>query len=66
MRPLSLTDRQLDIISETARALPVEKRDAFLQRFAAMVGQRSGRITDASVAEAAQLALASLTQNTAA
>ena len=45
MRPLSLTDRQLDIISETARALPVEKRDAFLQRFAAMVGQRSGRIT---------------------
>ena len=56
MRPLSLTDRQLDIISETARA----------QRFAAMVGQRSGRITDASVAEAAQLALASLTQNTAA
>jgi hypothetical protein len=64
---ISLSDRQLDIISEIARALPVEKRRAYLERIAADLTVRHGpRFTDADVSEAAQAALASLTQHSAA
>lgn len=66
MRPLSLTDRQIDIVSQTARALPVEKRDAYLQRLAALLSQTSGRVTDAGVSEAARTALDGLLQRTSA
>jgi hypothetical protein len=45
-----------------ARVLPVEKRDIFLQRIAAMLALR-GRLTDTDVADVAQLALAGLIQS---
>ena len=46
--------------------LPVEKRDIFLQRIAAMLALRGyGRFTNTDVADVAQLALAGLVQKTA-
>jgi hypothetical protein len=46
-----------------ARVLPVEKRDVFLQRIAAMLAVRGrGRFTDTDVADVTQLALAGLVQ----
>ena len=46
-----------------ARLIPVEKRDTFLQRIAAMLALRGrGRFTDTDVADVAQLALAGLVQ----
>ena len=40
-----------------AHSVPVEKRDVYLQRIAAMLALRGrGRITDTDVAEVAQLA----------
>ena len=49
-----------------ARVLPVEKRDIFLQRVAAMLALRGrGRFTDTDVADVAQLALAGLIQTAA-
>ena len=42
-----------------ARSLPVEKRDIYLQRIAAMLAMR-GRFTDADVADVAKLAMAGL------
>ena len=51
---IGLTDIQLKIIMTAARAIPVEKRDIFLQRIAAMLALRSrGRFTDTDVADAA-------------
>jgi hypothetical protein len=50
-----------------ARVLPVEKRDIFLQRIAAMLALRGrGRFTDTNVAEVAQLALTGLAHQPAA
>ncbi len=50
-----------------ARLVPVEKRDTFLQRIAAMLAVRGrGRFTDTDVADVAQLALAELVQQSAA
>jgi hypothetical protein len=61
---ISLSDRQLDIVSQAARALPVEKRSDYLQRIAGDLAVRHGhRFTDADVSEAAQAALASLVQH---
>jgi hypothetical protein len=37
---IGLTDIQLKIIMTAARAIPVEKRDIFLQRIAAMLALR--------------------------
>jgi hypothetical protein len=34
---VSLTDNQLAIVTNAARSLPVEKRDLYLQRIAAML-----------------------------
>jgi hypothetical protein len=63
---IGLTDYQLKIVMDTARALPVEKRDIFLQRIAAMLALRGrGRFTDTDVADVAQLALCGLVQQTA-
>ena len=50
-----------------ARSIPVEKRDLFLQRIAAMLalrgrGRGRGRFTDTDVADVAQLAMAGLVQ----
>jgi hypothetical protein len=51
---------------DAARMLPVEKRDVFLQRIAAMLAMRGrGRVTDTDVADVAHLALAGLIQTAA-
>ncbi|MGC1842223.1 MAG: hypothetical protein WA730_07460 [Pseudolabrys sp.] len=63
---VSLTDYQLRIVMGAARGLPVEKRDIFPQRIAAMLPLRGyGRFTNTDVADVAQLALAGLVQKTA-
>jgi hypothetical protein len=50
----SLTDYQLRIVMGAARGLPVEKRDIFVQRIAAMLALRDcGRVTDTDVVEVA-------------
>jgi hypothetical protein len=33
-RPLSLTDRQMRLVQNAAKAVPVDRRDEFLQRLA--------------------------------
>ena len=61
---LGLTDYQLKIVMGTARSVPVEKRDLYLQRIAAMLAMRGrGRFTDHDVQDVAQLALAGLIQH---
>ena len=62
---IGLTDTQLKIVMSSARVLPVEKRDVFLQRIAAMLALRGrGRFTDTDVADVAQLALTGLAHPT--
>lgn len=61
---VSLTDPQLKIVMTAANAVPVERRDIFLQRVGAMLKVR-GRFTDADVADVAKLAIAGLIQHTA-
>jgi hypothetical protein len=58
---VSLSDNQLAIVTNAAKSLPVEKRDLYLQRIAAMLAMR-GRANDADVADVARLALAGLVQ----
>jgi hypothetical protein len=58
---VSLTDNQLAIVTNAAKSLPVEKRDLYLQRIAAMLAMR-GRATDADVGDVVTLALAGLVQ----
>ena len=58
---VSLTDSQLATVTDTARIIPVERRDIFLQRVAAMLRMR-GHFTDADVHDVARLALAGLAQ----
>ncbi|MGA8388534.1 MAG: hypothetical protein WB769_11465 [Pseudolabrys sp.] len=61
---IGLTDTQLKIIMQAARVMPVEKRDTFLQRIAAMLALRGrDRFTDTDVADVAQLAMAGLIQS---
>ena len=58
---IGLTDHQLKIVMDAARAVPVEKRETFLQRIAAMLALRGrGRFTDTDVADVAHLALCGL------
>ena len=60
---IGLTDTQLKIVVNAARLIPVEKRDIFLQRIAAMLALRGrGRFTVTDVADVAQLALCGLIQ----
>ena len=60
---IGLTDTQLGTVMDMARTLPVEKRDLYLQRIAAMLAVRGrGRFNDADVADAAKLAMAALVQ----
>jgi hypothetical protein len=60
---IGLTDTQLKIVMHAARSIPVEKRDTFLQRIAAMLALRGrGRFTDTDVTDVAQLALPGLIQ----
>ena len=62
---LRLSAGQFEIVSTAARALPVEKRDAFLQRVAGLLRQRTGKANDADVAAVAQQALSGLIQQVA-
>ncbi|MGB6316260.1 MAG: hypothetical protein WBG13_27450 [Pseudolabrys sp.] len=64
---LGLTDTQLAAVRDAARTLPVEKRDLYLQRIAAMLTQRGrGHVTDADVTDVAKLALTGLAHQPAA
>ena len=64
---LGLTDNQLTTVMGMARTLPVEKRDLYLQRIAAMLTVRGrGRFNDADVAEVTKLAIAGLVHQPAA
>ena len=58
---LGLTDTQLAAVMDAARTLPVEKRDVFLQRVAALLRRQAGRIkSDDDVGRAVEIALSSL------
>ena len=63
---ISLTDSQLQIVTNAARSLPIEKRDLYLQRIGAMLAvRRRGRdriVADDDVADVATLALCGLVQ----
>ena len=64
---LGLTDSQLATVMDAARTLPVEKRDLYLQRIAAMLTMRGrGHVTDADVSDVAMLALTGLARQPAA
>jgi hypothetical protein len=59
---IGLTSSPFRIVMDAA-CMPVEKRDLYLQRVAAMLALRGrGRFTDTDVADVAQLALAGLVQ----
>ena len=62
---VSLTDFQLKAVMDAAHALPVERRDIFLQRVGAMLKLR-GRFADADVADVARLATCGLVHQSAA
>ncbi|MGB8124625.1 MAG: hypothetical protein WCF50_13095 [Pseudolabrys sp.] len=52
---------------DAAAAVPIEKRDLYLQRLAAMLTMRGrGHVSDADVADVAQLALTGLAHQPAA
>ena len=58
---ISLSDRQLNVVLGAAGAVPVEKRDLYLQRIAAMLTMRGrGHFGDDDVQEVAALALRGL------
>jgi len=64
---LGLTDNQLRVVMDAAKALSVEKRDLYLQRIAAMLTQRGrGHFTDADVTDVAKLARTGLAHQPAA
>jgi hypothetical protein len=64
---IALTDSQLAAVMDAARTLPVEKRDVYLQRIAAMLTQRGGgHFDDSDVTEIARLALTGLAHQPAA
>jgi hypothetical protein len=58
---LGLTDNQLRTVMDMARLVPVEKRELYLQRIAAMLTMRGyGHFRDSDVMEVAQRALTGL------
>ena len=62
---LGLTDNQ--VVMDVAHMVPVEKRDLYLQRIAAMLTMRGhGHFTDADVSDVAMLALTGLARQPAA
>ena len=64
---LGLTDNQLMTVMDAARTLPVEKRDLYLQRIAAMLAVRGrGHFADSDVAKVTALALRGLVHTDAA
>ena len=65
-RMVGLTDQQLAIVMDTARGLPLEKRDTFLQRVSALLQSGARRITSEDVRRACERAAQGLMQTTAA
>jgi hypothetical protein len=58
---LSLSGQQLKTVMEGASTLPVEKRDLYLQRIAAMLTMRGrGHFNDDDVTDVVKLALTGL------
>jgi hypothetical protein len=53
MKPLSLSDRQLRLVQTAAKAVPVSRRDEFLQKLAAHL---TSEPSDAAVQAATQRA----------
>ena len=64
-RMLSLSDQELDVVIRMGGGLPLEKRDVYLQRIAALLQQRAGRHSTSDVIEAAETALRTLIQREA-
>ena len=63
---LGLTDNQLRVVMDAAHMVPIEKRDVYLQRIAAMLTVRGrGHFNDADVAAVTKLAIAGLIQQAA-
>jgi len=62
---LGLTDHQLDVVMDTGRIVPVERRGIFLERVGAMLTMR-GPFTDADVHDVTALALCGLVHISAA
>jgi hypothetical protein len=64
---LSLSSQQLQIVMQGAGNLPVEKRDLYLRRIAAMLAIRGrGHFNDDDVADVTKLALTGLARQPAA
>jgi hypothetical protein len=64
---IALTDSQLKVVMDAARTLPVEKRDVYLKRIAAMLALRGrGHFGDGDVHEVTALALCGLVHTDAA
>jgi hypothetical protein len=64
---IGLSDTQLGIVMDAARTLPVEKRDLYLQRIAAMLTMRGrGHFGDSDVADVTALTLRGLVHTDAA
>lgn len=59
---ISLSDSQLDIITNAARELPPEKRSVYLERIVAVLQRRGRMFDDADVGAIAQAALTGLVQ----
>jgi hypothetical protein len=64
--PLSLSDRQLQLVADAAARLDVQKRSDFLQRIAARLQLQGRCFTDADVEDATHLALQGLVHGSAA
>lgn len=64
---ISLNDGQLKTVMTAAALVPIEKRDAFLQRIAAMLTLRGrGHFTDRDVGDAVRPALVGMVHESAA
>jgi hypothetical protein len=63
---IALTDSQLKAVMDAARTLPVEKRDVYLNRIAAMLALRGRGFGDGDVHEVTVLALCGLVHTDAA
>ena len=64
---LGLTDNQLRVVMDAAHMVPVEKRDVYLRRIAAMLTMRGrGHVGDHDVQEVTALALCGLVHSDAA
>jgi len=59
-RMIALSDSQLETVKDGARTVPVEKRQQFLERIAAMLAMRRP-FCDDDVADVVSLALVGLT-----